>query len=61
MLRCMENWWHGYLGNAWRDWKFQRKLKQALKKNMRKEMHKIPKILFRIHEKSMKFNEKSFQ
>ena len=61
MLRCMKNWWHGCLGNARRDWKYYRKLEQILKTNMRKHMQKILRIFTRIHLKSMKFIEKSFQ
>ena len=53
MLRCMENWWHGCLGNAWRDWKYYKKLKQIPTRNTRKQIHKIPRIFTRIHLKSM--------
>ena len=50
---------HGCLGNAIGT--YCRKLKQILKRSVRKQMHKIPRIFIRIHEKSMKFTEKSFQ
>ena len=52
---------HGCLGNARRDWKYWRKLEQILKKKLRKQMQKILRIFTRIHAKSVKFIEKSFQ
>ncbi len=61
ILSCTGALRHGCIGNARRDWKYCRKLKQILKKNVQKQMQKIPRIFTRIHGKSMKFSKKSSQ
>ena len=61
MLRCVEAWWHGCLGNVWRDWKYYTKLKQSLKRKYEKMMQKMPRIGTRSRGKSLKLGEKSSQ